>query len=186
MNETVCISPRFISGTSLGPPGAVGKNSLLFLLHPVFYFLLFFTSRQAAAQSIPPFKITLSDNKIFNGSDVPKGKSMILIYFDPECDHCQKLMDELFKNINSFKKTEIVMVTFKPVIELAAFEKKYNTQKYINIKVGTEGTSFYLRKYYGLVIMPFTALYDKEGNLNYSYKSGTPVPDLVSRLNKLK
>ena len=162
------------------------KNPLLYFIFPILNLISFFASQETVAQSIPPFKIMLSDNKIFKGSDVPKGKPMVLIYFDPECDHCQKLMDELFKNIDNFKRAEIVMVTYKPVIELTAFEKKYNTQKYTNIKVGTEGTAFYLRKYYGLVIMPFTALYDKEGNLNYSYKSGTPVPDLVGRLKKLK
>lgn len=186
MKKHVCERTSLISLTSLQYKCTMKKNPLLFFAFPVFYFLLFFTSLHVQAQSIPPFRITLSDNNIFNGSDVPKGKPMILIYFDPECDHCQKLMDELFKNVDSLKKAEIVMVTYKPVIELPAFEAKYDTHRYTNIKVGTEGTGFYLRRFYGLVIMPFTALYDKEGNLNYSYKSGTPIHDLIGRLKKLK
>jgi protein-disulfide isomerase len=58
------------------------------------------------SQTIPPFKMTLSNNKIFNAADLPKSKPLVLIYFDPDCDHCQKLMAELFKKINSFKKVE--------------------------------------------------------------------------------
>lgn len=146
---------------------------------------LFFAAK-VCSQPIPPFKMMLSDNKIFSASDLPKGKPIILVYFDPDCEHCQKLMNELFKKINEFKKAEIVMVTFKPVIELPPFEEKYNTSGYSNIKVGTEGTLFYLRNYYGLVKMPFTALYDKKGNLSYSYKEQTPVDDLINRLKKLK
>src|SRR6186713_267180 len=128
-----------------------------------FTFILFFPSRMNS-QTIPPFKMTLSNNKILNAADLPKGKPLVLIYFDPDCDHCQKLMTELFKKINSFKKVEMVLITFKPVTDVAVFEKKYSTPRYANLTVGTEGTGFYLRNYYKLVKMPFTAIYDSKGN----------------------
>jgi len=149
-----------------------------------FAFILFFPSRMNS-QTIPPFKMTLSNNKIFNAADLPKGKPLVLIYFDPDCDHCQKLMADLFKKINNFKKVEMVLITFKSVTEVAAFEKKYTTSNYANMKVGTEGTLFYLKNYYKLVKMPFTALYDSKGNYSYSYRDETPVDDLIKRLQGL-
>ena len=79
----------------------------------------------------------------------------------------------------------MVFVTFKPVTEVAAFEKKYGTSKYANMKVGTEGTLFYLRNYYKLIKMPFTALYNSKGNYSYSYREETPVDDLINRLKDL-
>ena len=139
----------------------------------------------AFSQSLPPFKMYRSDRTIFKAAELPKTKPVVLIYFDPDCDHCQKLMKELFQKIDAFKKTEIIMVTFKSVEEVSAFEKQHNTQKYSNIIVGTEGTGFYLRNYYGLMTMPFTALYDKKGNLNYSYRKETFVDDLINRLKSL-
>jgi thiol-disulfide isomerase/thioredoxin len=144
-----------------------------------------FISLAAFSQSLPHFKMYRSDKTIFNAAELPKTKPVVLIYFDPDCDHCQKLMKELFQKIDAFKKAEIIMVTFKSVEEVAAFEKLNNTQKYSNIIVGTEGTGFYLRNYYGLVTMPFTALYDKKGNLNYSYRKETFVDDLINRLKNL-
>ncbi len=140
----------------------------------------------AVSQSIPPFNMQLSNAKVFNAADLPKGKPVILIYFDPDCDHCQTLMKAFFKKINEFKKSEIILVTFKPISDVTVFEKKYQTRKYTNIKVGTEGTTFYLRMYYNLIKMPFTALYDKKGNLNYSYRTETLVDDLIKRFNQLK
>ena len=163
------------------------NRSRLFFAVSIFYcfaFILFFPSRMHS-QTIPPFKMTLSNNKIFNVADLSKNKPLVLIYFDPDCDHCQKLMTELFKKINSFKKAEMVLITFKPVTEVAAFEKKYTTSKYANMRVGTEGTLFYLRNYYKLVKMPFTALYDSKGNYSYSYRDETPVDDLIKRLKGL-
>ena len=142
-------------------------------------------SRAASSQSLPPFKMYRSDKTIFSAAELPKTKPLILIYFDPDCDHCQKLMKELFQKIDAFKNAEIIMVTFKPIEEVAAFEKLNNTQKHSNIVVGTEGTGFYVRNYYGLVTMPFTALYDKNGNLKYSYRKETLVDDLIKRLKSL-
>jgi len=153
------------------------------------YFLFCFAgmsfSVRANSQTIPSFKITLSNNKILHATDLPKGKPIVLIYFDPDCDHCQKLMAELFKKINSFKKAEMVLITFKSVTEVAAFEKKYTTNKYANMKVGTEGTLFYLKNYYKLEKMPFTILYDSKRNYRFSYRDETPVDDLINKLNGL-
>jgi len=164
----------------------MNRSRLFFTASLFFCFsaILFFPSRMNS-QTIPPFKMTLSNSKIFNAVDLPKGKPLVLIYFDPDCDHCQKLMTELFKKINSFKKVEMVLVTFKSVTEVSAFEKKYSTSKYPNMRVGTEGTLFYLRNYYKLVKMPFTALYDSKGNYNYSYMDETSVDDLIKRLKGL-
>src|SRR4030095_10877224 len=146
---------------------------------------LLFLSVEVFSQAIPPFKMYRSDKTIFSAAELPKTKPVVLIFFDPDCDHCQKLMKELFEKINAFKKAEIIMVTFKPIEEVAEFEKKNNTQKYQNIIVGTEGVGFYLRNYYGLTKMPFTALYDKKGSLAYSYRKETLVDDLIKRLKKL-
>ena len=147
--------------------------------------VILFFSTAVFSQSLPPFKMYRSDKTIFNAAELSKTKPVILIYFDPDCEHCQKLMKELFQKIDAFKKAEIIMVTFKSIDEVAAFEKLHNTQKYPNIIVGTEGVGFHLRNYYGLTTMPFTALYDKQGNLNYSYRKETMVDDLVNRLKNL-
>jgi len=138
------------------------------------------------SQPIPPFKMTVANNKVFDIASLPKGRALILIYFDPDCDHCQKLMSEMFTKINQFKKAEIVLATFKPVTELDSLYKKYNVSKYPNVKMGTENVTYYLRLYYDVTTLPFTALYDKKGNLNYSYRKETSVDDLIARLKKIQ
>ena len=165
-------------------PGSIKTTT--FLAGATIYFLatvLF--SPPVLSQSLPPFKMYRSDKTIFNAAELPKTKPVVLIYFDPDCEHCQILMKEFFQKIDAFKNVEILMVTFKPIEEVAAFEKLNHTQKHSNIIVGTEGLGFYLRNYYGLVTMPFTALYDKKGHLNYSYRKETLVDDLINRLKNL-
>jgi len=151
-----------------------------------FSIALLFSLMTFSQSSLPPFKMYLSNKSIFNATTLPKNKPVIVIYFDPECDHCHKLMNDVFKKINSFKKAEIVMVTFKPVYHVASFEKKYKTHTFSNINVGTEGTSYQLRNYYKLTNLPFTALYDKDQQFNYSYGQDISVDELIKRLQSLK
>jgi thiol-disulfide isomerase/thioredoxin len=87
--------------------------------------------------------MTLSNGRFFKAADIPKGKPVVLIYFAPDCDHCHTLMNEFFKRAADFKSAEVIMVTFKPVSDVAAFEKSYQTSRYPNIRVGTEGTTYY-------------------------------------------
>ena len=140
---------------------------------------------RAQSTALPPFKMMLSNGRMFSADELPQGKPVVLIYFSPDCDHCQKLMNAFFKNINQFQNAEVVLVTFKPVEEVARFEQGYQTTKYPNIKVGTEGTTFYLRSFYRMDRTPFTALYDKGGKLVYAYRTDTPVDDLINRLKKI-
>src|SRR5919107_760312 len=73
----------------------------------------------------------------------------------------------------------------KPGSPIPAFKKKYAINRYPNIKVGTEGTSYVLRNYYRLDRTPFTAGYDKRGKLSFSYKNEPPLNELFARLKKL-
>jgi len=94
-------------------------------------------------------------------------------------------MDELFKKIHQLDNATVVMITFRAPNDVAWFERKYQTAQFPNIKVGTEGTSYVLRNYYRLDKTPFTAMYNKKGKLEYSYKNETPVAEMLARFKKL-
>ncbi|WP_164972586.1 TlpA family protein disulfide reductase [Lacibacter luteus] len=150
-------------------------------------FVLFIVALNAvcAQQKIPPFRMALSDGKLFSASNLPMGKPVIVIYFSPECDHCQVLMKEWFKRSNDFKKASVVMITFLPVTSVALFEKEYKTKQHPNIFTGTEGTGFFVRNYYKVLDMPFVALHDKNGNLVSTYSKDIPLNTLAAKLRQL-
>ena len=135
---------------------------------------------------IPPFKILQTNGHFFEASQLDKTKPLVLIYFAPDCSHCQVLMESLFKNFAAFKKTQLVLVTFKPMSELQLFERQYNTASYPNIKTGTEGSTYYIRYYYNISNTPFTAVYNK-GNLVCSYRNiNTPISEIINCVKNLK
>ena len=148
--------------------------------------VLFLSATQgAAAQTIPPFRMQLTNGKIFSIQNVSKKNPLIIIYFAPDCEHCQVLIHSLLKRINDFKKAQIIMVSFEPLNMVLNFENEYHLPAYPNIKCGTEIPAFYFKNLFNLAKTPFTALYNKKGKLIISYKNETPLDDLIKHLNAL-
>lgn len=149
--------------------------------------LLFLLPSEACSQKgkIAPFKIVLADGKTFSAQDLPKGKPVVLIYFSPECEECQKLTETLIKNIDDYWGISFTMVTYLPVESVSQFVVKFNLKKYPNFYVGTEGNSFIVRYYYNVKKFPFVAVYDRNGNLVKIYNTEAEVKELPSKLKNL-
>ncbi|HEX2846204.1 MAG TPA: hypothetical protein VHN59_06625 [Chitinophagaceae bacterium] len=145
------------------------------------------TGAAAFAQKgkLPPFRMVQENGVVFKAEQLPVGKPILLVYFSPDCDHCAVLAKQLLKKENPFKKASIAMITFLPLDKVAQFNRKYATSTFKNVFVGTEGGSFFLRKYFGIMEMPFVALYDKDGNLLQKYEKDIPFDSLSAKLNKL-
>lgn len=139
-----------------------------------------------AQERIPALKLMQTNGTFYTSKDLPKNKPVVLIYFAPDCEHCQKLMKELFKRIYDFKKSELVLASFKPLGDIKTFEQQYAISKYPFIKAGTEGNTFYLRYYYKIEHTPYTALFDKKGKLIVDYRNEVPLNELVTKLKALK
>ena len=142
---------------------------------------------QNTGSAVPPFKMLQTNGRYFSANELDRTKPVVLIYFAPDCDHCQVLLQGVFKNLDAFKKAQLVLVTFKPLSELALFDRQYNIASHANVKTGTEGTTFFLRSFYKLTNTPFTAIYDASGKLVCSFKStSTPVGEILNCLKQLQ
>ncbi len=104
------------------------------------YFSSFFLN--ANSQTLPSFTIHETNGTIINSRSLIKNKPIVLIYFSPDCEHCTTLLRNVFSNIAQFKKATIVLVSFLPIADVAAFEKNYHTSQYKNIIVCISVLSF--------------------------------------------
>ena len=134
---------------------------------------------------VPQFKMIKADGKLFRAHDLPIGKPIIIIYFSPDCEECQKFTEELLNKIDDYWKASIAMVTYLPVAKVKEFVSKYKLNIYPNIFVGTEGNSFFLRAYYNIQSFPFVVLFNKDGDLKKIYEKEVNLEDLTNRLKAL-
>lgn len=155
------------------------KTKIVILLALVLYT----TALHAQApQQMPDFKLLQSNGKFYTAAQLPKGKPVLLIYFAPDCDHCQVLLKDFFARYPSFSKAHTVLATFKPVSEMQMFERNAHTAQYPSLTVGTEGNTFYLRYFYKLQNTPFVAVFNKDHQLVKSFGKDVSVNDLLQAM----
>lgn len=130
---------------------------------------------------IAPFVITLADGKIFKAEDLKK-QPTVLIYFSPDCDHCKDFTKSMLKNYKGIGDKQIVMVTYYSSENIKKFITQFDLNKYSNIKVGTEGSSFIVRNYYNVEHFPFVALYDKNGKEIKVIPSNATIKDILKAM----
>jgi thioredoxin-related protein len=135
---------------------------------------------------LPPFKILQANGKVFTAHDLPMGKPILIVYFSPDCDHCEKMLNEFFKQSSGFQKASVAFITYLSVDKVSKFEKEYNLINHPNMYAGTEGNTFFVRNYYKITEMPFAALYSKEGNMILSYKGEVKLKLLSEKLKDLQ
>jgi hypothetical protein len=157
-----------------------------YLLPVMLFVMSMMTSGDVHAQKgkLPPFRMQTSSGTIFKAEHLPMGKPIILIYFDPGCDHCDELLKAFFSRAGEFTKASVAMITYEHPSRLLAFEKAFHTKDHRNIYTGTEGQSFFVRNYYGISSMPFVALYNSMGDLVKEYRINPSLSDLNSQLKK--
>src|SRR3978361_1693427 len=98
-------------------------------------------AQKKVSENIPPFKILKADSTWFTPANLKKDKPVMIIYFSPDCTHCQHLVYEMKPKMKELGDTQIVMVTFtEPTMlkMLKTFNRDFDLAKYPNLTVGTE------------------------------------------------
>jgi cytochrome oxidase Cu insertion factor (SCO1/SenC/PrrC family) len=129
----------------------------------------------------PPFKLLLTDSSsYFTKADLEKKKPLLIMLFSPDCDHCKHGTEELIKNIDKFKKVQIVMATFQPFADMKKFYADFQLNRYENIIVGKD-INFILPPFYNIRNMPFLAFYDKKGQLISVFEGNLPMDKIAEK-----
>lgn len=127
---------------------------------------------------IPSFKIQLPDSSWFSNSDLKPKKPTLILYFSPDCGHCQIETEELLSKIKSFNDLQIVMITSRPFEDMANFAEHYKIKRFPAIKIGSDPARLVTR-FYDVKFTPFSALYDKKGMLSKVYEKGIDMEQLA-------
>lgn len=136
--------------------------------------------------TVPPLKLLLTDSAtVFTKEDLKKGKAVLVVIFNPDCDHCQHETEEIKKHIDEFKDAQIIMASMSPLSKIKAFAEQYDLASMPNIVVGQD-TYFILAPFYNMHNMPFNAAYNKKGDLIEVFSGSVPVERLINALKQKK
>lgn len=130
-------------------------------------------------KTIPPFKIQAPDSSWFSKASLQPGKPTLLLYFSPDCGHCQLETEEVLSKMKDLNNLQIVMVTSRSFEDMAKFADHYKINRFPSIKIGTDPSRM-VTQFYAVKFTPFSALYDKKGQLVKVYESGIDMPELIN------
>ena len=131
-------------------------------------------------KKLPDFELETPANGKFSTAKVKKNAPVIIMFFSPGCDHCIQQFEAMQKRIGEFKNHQIIMATIQPIEELAAFNKKYQLQKYPNIVTGKDA-NFFFPPFFEIANFPYLAFYDKQHNLITTFEGNMSVDDMLKK-----
>lgn len=131
--------------------------------------LAFFLPSVQAQKVIPPFSFNGTLGKPVTFNDMPKGKTLFVLYFSPDCDHCNKQASLIQAELQRFDNAAFLWVNaFNEMAEVKAFEQKYFS--------GRAGQFFFAKdddfrfdSYFGDSQVPSIYVYDPQGVRIASY-----------------
>ncbi len=111
------------------------------------------------------------------------GLPMVVIYFHPECEHCQYEAQALRLNKEAFVNTQIIMITNDDSLSrLNQFVKQYQLWDLEAIDILMDkNDAFY--KFFGTSIFPSVFIYDRNRQLQNKYLGETKPEAILSSLH---
>ena len=128
---------------------------------------------------MPRFSILLPDSSSFTPEQIPeKYNHTLIIYFAPDCGHCQHEAKAIVQKMDSLKTVFFVFAAYKPLEDIRGFASYYGLDKFENVRVGRD-PRYYIPSFYRVKYTPFIAIYNKKGILEKIYDTETtPVPEV--------
>ena len=121
---------------------------------------------------------------VLDTKEIPKGKPLVLVYFSPDCDHCQKLTASILNHMKALKDVRFYFITCDPFDRLRVFDRYYKIDKYPNIVLGRDYAFFY-PNYINTFNTPYVEVYDKHKQLRIVFGKGTDATHLIQEINQL-
>lgn len=136
--------------------------------------------------TVPPIQLLLSDSStIYTKAQIPSKKPVLIMIFNPECEHCQHETEEIIAHRDELKDVQIVMsmIAVQPLSMMKDFISKYHLNEYSNITVGKD-IYYIMPGFYDLHNIPFLAMYDKKGDLIEGFEGSLPITKVIELLKK--
>jgi len=130
--------------------------------------------------TIPAFNVRkVPDSSSFTNNLFQKNKSTVLMFFDPDCDHCQQATKNIIAKIDQFKDVQILMIAIVEFKYIKKFYTNFKIADYPNITV-TRDATFDLPRFYGIHSIPDVYVYDKNGKFLNHFKKDIPVDAIIA------
>jgi peroxiredoxin len=123
----------------------------------------------------PDLRISIDNGSRVSAKDLP-GK-LLLILFQPDCDHCQREAEDIKRHISAFADYQLYFISSAPMDEVRRFAEEYKLREHANVHLATTSVTDILNTF-GPIQAPSIYLHDEKGTLIQSF-NGEVAIDVV-------
>ncbi|PHS51257.1 MAG: redoxin [Lutibacter sp.] len=132
-------------------------------------------------KSIPKFSFLTLEGKVFTSKNLAKDTYKLFVYFNSECEYCQTEALQISKNLEEFKDTQLIFVSFEPVKSIKQFSINFNLQDKKKV-LFLQDKKVEFAEIFDAKSIPFMLLYAKNNQLIKIYKGATKVERILKLL----
>lgn len=150
----------------------------LSLLFFVCFSMGYTQNKEGFSPTLPNFQFVKPNGEIFTNQNLHKGKATIVLFFDPDCDHCQKQADWIAASPESFKNAQLLWVSTAEPDAINIFHKS-RFGKYPYPVFFVKDKNYKFDSIFGYSVAPTILVYSSTGQLQKSFKNEVSVYELV-------
>ncbi len=132
---------------------------------------------------LPYFNILQPDSTWFTSNELPDNKPVVIIYFSPDCGHCQMTAKEFVTDMDKLKNVELIWISYHTPQQIKDFADNYGLSHFNNVVFGRDPNYFFV-PFYKIPSTPFMAVYDKKGKFLEAYVGGTNAETIAKLLKR--
>jgi hypothetical protein len=110
---------------------------------------------------LPAFSLLDKDSLPFTQAVLKEGRNIIIMLFNPECDHCQKQLELLLSLPEVSGSAELVLSSIETIDKNNIFYKKNHLENYPFVHLGKD-YKYIFGKYFRPTTIPVLAFYNKK------------------------
>ena len=132
-----------------------------------------------APPQLPNMPLTTTEGTQVNVQTLD-GK-VVLVLFQPDCDHCQREAEAIREHLNAFADYKIYFITYAPMEDIRQFARDYQLEKRDNIVFALSEVQPILDNF-GSIPTPSLYIYSGQKQLVEAFEGETPIKDILEHL----
>lgn len=121
---------------------------------------------------------------MLNTAKIPTGRPIVLLYFSPDCEHCQKETRDILQNMQALKDVRFYFITNDPLENMQTFNRVFQLDSHPNIVIARD-YSFFIPAHFKNASPPYMIIYDRDKKQRALFNGETPAAKVINFLNTI-
>lgn len=130
-------------------------------------------------EKLPAFSYHTMDGQPFTNNNLKQNSKLMIVYFNPLCEVCQKEMKDIMADIDYFKNIQLVLISPNSKEEIMQFINTYELNKYNQITILHDMNDVFYKEFHAIGY-PSLYLYDEAGVLIEHFDTQADMKEIKS------